>query len=342
MRTNRVVLMVVVALALVAAAVTAAAPAATTSPAQTSNVVPLVGATPLAIVARCTNGVSDRINGRVVCIHVGGKCVAAHNAKYRARGYTCVKGRLRRVSKPAISVGDASAAEGNSGTTTLAVPVTLSASSTSTVMVDYATADGTASAGSDYAAVNGKVVFRPGETQKSIPVSIAGDTSIEQDETFSVTLSNPVNATIAEGSATATITNDDTAAAVTPGSYQGLAKNGSYVFFTVTSDRTITALRFNDLTEICNPPATLPGGSDFGTNVFHIDSAGHFHATGSWTGSDKQGDIEYTSWSADVVGAFAGPTSVSGTIVEKYELNYQGTHYSCSSGQITWSAARQS
>lgn len=46
----------------------------------------------------CRNGVADRLAGRTVCIHVGGKCVAAHNARYRRRGYTCVKGRLRRYA----------------------------------------------------------------------------------------------------------------------------------------------------------------------------------------------------------------------------------------------------
>jgi hypothetical protein len=46
----------------------------------------------------CTNGVFDRINGRNVCIHLGGKCIAAHNAKYRANFFTCVKGRLREYS----------------------------------------------------------------------------------------------------------------------------------------------------------------------------------------------------------------------------------------------------
>jgi hypothetical protein len=45
--------------------------------------------------ARCVDGVSDRIGGRTVCIHPGGKCVAAHNRKYRASFFTCVKGRLR-------------------------------------------------------------------------------------------------------------------------------------------------------------------------------------------------------------------------------------------------------
>jgi hypothetical protein len=56
-----------------------------------------------AAAAKCTNGVSDRIKGKTVCIHVGGKCLAAHNAKYRAKGYTCVSGRLRRSTKPAPS-----------------------------------------------------------------------------------------------------------------------------------------------------------------------------------------------------------------------------------------------
>jgi hypothetical protein len=86
--------------------------------------------------ARCVNGVSDRIGGRTVCIHVGGKCLAAHNAAYRARGFTCVNSRLWRLKKVAISVGDASVAEGNAGTTTLSVPVTLSSTSRSIVVVD--------------------------------------------------------------------------------------------------------------------------------------------------------------------------------------------------------------
>jgi Calx-beta domain len=318
---------------LLAAVVTAAAPAATTTPAPAGPVEP-------AAANRCTNGVSDRINGRVLCIHVGGKCLAAHNAKYRARGFTCVSGRLRRIAKPAISVGDASVSEGSSGGTTLSVPVTLSAASRSTVTVGYATADGTASAGSDYTAANGTLTFRPGEKQKTIPVSVAGDTRIEPDETLSVTLSSPVNATIAKGTATATITNDDTAVAVTPGSYQGSTQNGNYVFFTVTGDRTITNLRLNDLSETCEGGGRITGGSNFGTNVFHIGADGLFSAEGTWSGSDKQGDIEWTNWYAKVTGTFDNPTSVSGTITEKYELNYKGEHFRCSSGEIRWSATR--
>jgi hypothetical protein len=320
-------------LALLGVVLVVAAAASTASSARTA---------PSSASARCTNGVSDRIARKVVCIHAGGRCLAAHNAKYRAHGFTCVNGRLRRLKKVSISIADASVSEGNAGSTTVSVPVALSAASPLAVSVGWATADGTAASGSDYTAASGRLTFAPGETQKTIAVTVAGDTVIEADETLTVQLSAPVNATIGQGSATVAIQNDDAAAAITAGSYQGLAGNGSYVFFTVTPDRGITALRFNDLTEICNGgAATLPGGSDFGTNVAHIDSAGGFHASGTWSGSQRNGDIEYTYWSADVVGHFTSPTAVTGTITEKYELNYQGAHYSCSSGQVTWSAARQ-
>lgn len=63
------------------------------------SLVPRGGATGFGSAA-CRSGVADRIRGKVVCIHVGGKCVAAHNAKYRRHGYTCVMGRLRRYVAP--------------------------------------------------------------------------------------------------------------------------------------------------------------------------------------------------------------------------------------------------
>src|SRR5438045_2745525 len=151
---------IVVPLVLAAAVATAATPPASTA------------APRLAAATHCTNGITDRINGRVVCIRVGGKCVAAHDRKYRAKGYACVNGRLRRITKPTISVADGSIAEGNSGTTTLGVPVALSASTASTVTVAYATADGSAKAGSDYIAASGTLTFAPGERAKTIPISV--------------------------------------------------------------------------------------------------------------------------------------------------------------------------
>ena len=79
-----------------------------------------------------------------------------------------------------------------------------------THLVNYATANGTATAGSDYTATSGTLTFAAGETTKTVSVPVLGDTSVESDETFTLTLSNPAGATLgAAASATATIVNDD-------------------------------------------------------------------------------------------------------------------------------------
>jgi CSLREA domain-containing protein len=115
---------------------------------------------------------------------------------------------------PAISINDATVTEGNSGTTAATFNVTLSAATTNTVSVNYNTANGSAVAGSDYAATSGTLLFAPGTTSQNITVAVAGDTSVEPDETFTVVLSNPANATLADGSGTGVIVNDDIAAVV--------------------------------------------------------------------------------------------------------------------------------
>lgn len=112
---------------------------------------------------------------------------------------------------PTISINDASAAEGNSGTSNLTFTVTLSAASTQSVTVAYATTDGSAAAPGDYVASSGTLTFAAGETTKPVTVTINGDTTVEPDETFTVNLTNPTNATIADGQGTGTITNDDIA-----------------------------------------------------------------------------------------------------------------------------------
>ncbi|HUQ11997.1 MAG TPA: Calx-beta domain-containing protein [Steroidobacteraceae bacterium] len=112
---------------------------------------------------------------------------------------------------PAMSISDASKNEGNAGTSTMAFTVSLTAAATSAISVNYATANGTASAGSDYAATNGTLTFAAGETSKTVNVAINGDTAVEADETFAVTLSAVSGATLADASAQATIVNDDVA-----------------------------------------------------------------------------------------------------------------------------------
>jgi large repetitive protein len=111
---------------------------------------------------------------------------------------------------PTVSVGNASVVEGDVGTTTLSIPVTLSGPSGQEVDVDYATSDGTATAGSDYFATTGNLVFAAGVTSKQIDVTVNGDIQVEGDETLTVTISAPFNADLGTPSvATGTITNDD-------------------------------------------------------------------------------------------------------------------------------------
>jgi hypothetical protein len=110
---------------------------------------------------------------------------------------------------PTVSIAGASVLEGDIGTTTLSIPVTLTGPSGREVDVDYATSDGTATAGSDYTATNGTLAFAAGETSKQIDVTVIGDIQVESDETFTVTLSAPFNADPGTSVATGTITNDD-------------------------------------------------------------------------------------------------------------------------------------
>ena len=112
-----------------------------------------------------------------------------------------------------MSVEDVQAEEGDDGATDLDFTVSLSPASEIEVAVSYATADGTASAGTDYRAASGELRFAPGETEKTVSVSVLGDLRPEVDETFTLTLSSPVNVEIARAEATGTIVNDDTAQA---------------------------------------------------------------------------------------------------------------------------------
>ncbi len=120
------------------------------------------------------------------------------------------------VTAPTIAITNASLAEGNSGSRNLAFTVNLSTASTTAVSVNYATSNGTATAGQDYTAASGTVTFAPGVLSQQVNVAIAGDTTVEPSETLTVTLSNPTGATLATATATGTITNDDTASGTVP------------------------------------------------------------------------------------------------------------------------------
>ena len=108
---------------------------------------------------------------------------------------------------PGLAVADAEVEE--AANATLAFAVTLSRAPSGTVTVDYATSDGTATAGSDYTAASGTLTFAAGEAAKTISVPVLDDAHDEGSETLTLTLSNSSGAYIEDGAATGTITNTD-------------------------------------------------------------------------------------------------------------------------------------
>ncbi|PYQ65475.1 MAG: hypothetical protein DMF53_05440 [Acidobacteria bacterium] len=145
----------------------------------------------------------------------------------------------------ALTVSDASVTEGTGGTSNLTFTVTLAPPSASTVTVDYATADGTATAPADYTAASGTLTFAPGETSKTVTVTVNGDSIDEIDETLALNLSNAINASIADGLGIGTIVDDDTSAvsignaSVTEGNSGSVAATFAVTLSTPNS-RTVT------------------------------------------------------------------------------------------------------
>jgi hypothetical protein len=140
---------------------------------------------------------------------------------------------------PALSINDVAMTEGQSGTKILNFTVTLSGASNITVAANYATANGTATAGSDYVSTSGTVTFNPGDLlTKSFGVTLTGDQVVEPDETFFVNLSNPTDASLSKAQGTGTIQNDDGAGAVISFSQGTYSASEDAGFVTIRINRT--------------------------------------------------------------------------------------------------------
>ncbi|HEX9000675.1 MAG TPA: choice-of-anchor Q domain-containing protein, partial [Blastocatellia bacterium] len=196
---------------------------------------------------------------------------------------------------PGIFINDVTVAEGNAGTSTATFNVTLSTASTQTVTVQYATANGTATAGSDYVATSGMLTFNPGVTSQPIVVTINGDTVLEPGETFFINLSNPTNAVLVDAQGRGVIVNDDGPYIVTnandagPGSLRQAVLDANPnstaaqtilfepVFFSTPRTITLTTgeIAITGSVTINGPGANLLTLSGNNTNrVFNIPSSG--------------------------------------------------------------------
>ena len=110
----------------------------------------------------------------------------------------------------ALSIANVSTTEGNSGSHVVNFTVRLSSAAAGAVTYNIATANGTATAGSDYVAstMSGQSI-PAGSTSKTFPVTILGDTTYENSESFSVQVSSVTGASVADGTASGVINNDD-------------------------------------------------------------------------------------------------------------------------------------
>jgi len=139
-----------------------------------------------------------------------------------------------------------SVVNGNTGTVAATFTVSLSASYGKTVSVDFATPGGSATSGSDYQAATGTLIFAPGETSKTVTVLVNGDRLAEPNESFSVNLSSPTNATIADGQGIGTILDDEPRISISDVT-KAEGKKGQTTLFTFT----VT------LSAACDQPVTI-------------------------------------------------------------------------------------
>ena len=171
-----------------------------------------------------------------------------------------------------VTVGDGTIDEGDGGDLLyLSIPVFLTEASTSTVTVQYTTANGSALAGQDYVAQSGTLTFAPGVTQQNILVAVTGDAVVEGSETFTVNLSDPSEgASILDGGATGTIVDDDASLSIAAASADAAEGQSGTTAFTFTVTRTGDTSRPATATWAVSGPAvngvdfagdTLPSGT---------------------------------------------------------------------------------
>ncbi|MFO0121190.1 MAG: Ig-like domain-containing protein, partial [Inhella sp.] len=142
---------------------------------------------------------------------------------------------------PALSVNDVTV---NEAAGTVTFTVSLSSATGQTVTVNYGTANGTATAGSDYSARSGALTFAPGTTTQTVTVALTDDNLAEGSETFRLVLTSPTNATIAQGTGTATVLDNDGAPSIASVSSPSATEGADLVFDVALSNPSTSATTF--------------------------------------------------------------------------------------------------
>ena len=210
-------------------------------------------------------------------------------------------------SQPTISISDENSNEGDQAIYT----ITLSTASDQTITVDYDTlADGTATSGVDYTHTGGTVTITAGNTTGTLTVNTIEDGDHEANETYSVILSNPSNATITDATGAGTITEDDGQPVITMGN-QSAAEGDSIPFLPTLSHISYENITFDYITQMSGEAIS---------GVDYIHTGGTITITsGNLTGTFNVNTIEdiIFEYHEDFVIVLSNPSNatISGTVV---------------------------
>ena len=245
----------------------------------------------------------------------------ADNARSHANAAPTVSAYYATVVpvQPKLYIDDAEVVEGASGTRNLRFTVRLNQATSGAVTFDAATADGSASAGSDYTARSvAGVTIAAGQTSVTFDVVVRGDTADEEDETFEVVLSNAGAVKLADATAIGTIRNDDTTLSLAGQSVgEGDSGTTTLAFEVALSVPTVNAVTFrfstadgsaiagSDYDAVDRPAQTIPAGSR--SAVFTVPVRGDLRV---------EDDEVFTVRATQVAGAKVGTASATVTIVD--------------------------
>ena len=224
---------------------------------------------------------------------------------------------------PVLDIGDVTVAEDGGNA---AFRVSLSRQSTSTVRVAYATADGTADAGTDYTGTSGRLEFPAGETERTIEVPVLDDGDDEDNETFTVNLSGAVNARLDDGEGRATITDNDGTSPPPPPPLRlpeldiydvTVAEDGGNAAFRVTLSRQSTS---TVTVEYATEDGTADAGSDYtgtsGTLEFPAGETERTIAVPVLEDGDDEDNETFTASLSDPVNARLGADEAMAIITD--------------------------
>ncbi len=223
---------------------------------------------------------------------------------------------------PALEIGDASVTEGGLAT----FDVTLSAGAPGTVTVAYQTVNGTATAGSDYTSASGTLSFGTRERTKQVEVQTLEDQAPEGTETFTVRLSAATGATVADGSGTGTIVDDDESPTLTIGDAAPVEEGGTAEFMARLSSASglpvTVAYRTVDGTAVTGLDYTAAEG----TLHFEAGETTHTLTVGTLTDDLLESLERFTVELHDAEGATLADEAGAGTITDDVKRSTRAVH----------------